>query len=97
VNIVRARLQARDGVAEFAGSAGIASPYRFDLVGTVARLDPARFADVPEGLLNGRWRVAGEAGPKPFVEADASLVDSRWRGQALSGRASGRWQRGRQS
>jgi translocation and assembly module TamB len=92
VNIVRARLQARDGVAEFAGSAGIASPYRFDLVGTVASLDPARFADVPEGLLNGRWRVAGEAGPKPFVEADASLVDSRWRGQALSGRASGRWQ-----
>jgi translocation and assembly module TamB len=92
LSIARARLQARDGVAEFAGSAGLASPYRFDLAGTVARLDPARFADVPEGLLNGRWRVVGEAGPKPSAEAEASLADSRWRGQALSGRASGRWQ-----
>jgi translocation and assembly module TamB len=92
LSIARARLQAREGIAEFAGSAGIAPPYRFDLAGTVARLDPARFADVPEGLLNGRWRVTGEAGPEPSVEAEASLSDSRWRGQALSGRASGRWQ-----
>jgi translocation and assembly module TamB len=92
LSIARARLQAREGIAEFAGSAGIASPYRFDLAGTVARLDPARFADVPEGLLNGRWRVTGEAGPTPSVEAEASLSDSRWRGQALAGRASGRWQ-----
>lgn len=92
LTIARARLQARDGVAEFAGTAGIASPWRFALAGTVARLDPARFADVPEGLLNGRWRVTGEAGPKPSVDIDAVLSDSQWRGLPLTGRAAGRWQ-----
>jgi translocation and assembly module TamB len=91
LSIARAKLQARDGVAEFTGSAGIAAPWRFELDGTVAKLDPARFADVPEGLLNGRWRVAGEAGARPSVDADVSLADSRWRGLPLSGRAVGRW------
>jgi translocation and assembly module TamB len=91
LSIARAKLQARDGVAEFTGNAGIAAPWRFELDGTMAKLDPARFADVPEGLLNGRWRVAGEAGARPSVDAEVSLADSRWRGLPLSGRAAGRW------
>jgi translocation and assembly module TamB len=92
VRISRARLQARDGVAEFSGTAGTASPYRFELAGSVARLDPARFADLPPGLLNGSWQVAGSVEPQPSVRASMRLADSRWRGLPLSGTVAARYE-----
>ncbi len=94
VEVQRARLQARDGVAEFSGRAGLAAPYRFEVAGTMSRLDPARFADVPPGLLNGSWRASGTVAPAPAIDASATLVDSRWRGLPASGRAAARWTSG---
>ena len=91
VDVERARLQARDGVAEFAGRAGIASPYAFEFAGTVSRLDPSRFAEVPPGLLNGSWRAGGVAAPDLAVDASVKLADSRWRGLPASGRAALGW------
>jgi len=92
LRIARARLQARDGVAEFSGTAGTASPFRFELAGTVARLDPARFADLPPGLLNGSWQAAGSVEPRLSVRASMRLADSRWRGLPLSGAIAARYE-----
>jgi translocation and assembly module TamB len=90
--IARARLSARDGVAELAGTVGTAPPHRVDLAGTVARLDPARFAEVPPGLLNGRWSVRGTLGERAALDARATLADSRWRGLPLAADLAGRWE-----
>ena len=92
VRIAQARLQARDGVAEFKGRAGTASPFRFELAGRVARLDPSRFAKLPPGLLNGTWDATGSVEPKPSVRASLRLTDSRWRGLPLSGSVAGRYE-----
>ena len=46
LTVERARLQARDGVAEFSGTAGLAAPNRFAAEGAIANLDPARYFDV---------------------------------------------------
>ena len=91
LTVERARLQARDGVAEFSGTAGLAAPNRFAAEGTIANLDPSRFAELPAGTLNGRWRASGTAGARPVLDASLSLTDSRWRGLPLSGRAALHW------
>ena len=91
LELERARLQARGGLAEFRGRAGVAAPYAFALEGRLAGLDPARFAEVPAGRLDGRWQARGRVSPQPAVEASLELADSRWRGLALAGRAAGRW------
>jgi translocation and assembly module TamB len=90
--IVRARVSARDGVAELAGTVGTAPPHRIELSGTVARLDPARFAEVPSGTLNGRWSVRGTLGARAVLDARATLADSRWRGLPLAADLAGRWE-----
>ncbi|MCZ8106993.1 MAG: hypothetical protein O9972_55135, partial [Burkholderiales bacterium] len=91
LDVEQARLRARDGVAELAGRADVAAPYRFELSGTVSRLDPSRFAEVPPGLLNATWRASGVVAPVPAVDASATLADSRWRGLPASGRVAARW------
>ena len=92
LTIAQAKLQARDGTAEFSGKAGIAEPYRFDLQGTLARFDPARFADLPQGLINGRFAASGVASPKLSALVDLTLSDSRFNGLALAGAVSARYE-----
>jgi translocation and assembly module TamB len=91
LTIGRARLQARDGVATFEGRAGTAAPFAFELSGTLAGLDPSRFADLPPGRLNGTWQAGGSIVPRPDVRASLRLADSRWRGMPLSGAVTGRY------
>jgi len=92
LSIAQATLKARDGVAELSGTAGIAEPYRFDLKGTLARFDPARFADLPKGLINGRFAASGVARPKVSALVSLTLADSRFNGLALAGTVSGRYE-----
>lgn len=91
LTIASARLQAQDGIAEFSGTAGVAAPYALALTGTVSRLDPARFADLPAGLLNGPWELSGTLLPTPDLQARVALTDSRWQGQALAGKLTGHY------
>jgi translocation and assembly module TamB len=92
LTIAQAKLQARDGIAEFGGTAGIVEPYRFDLKGTLARFDPARFADLPKGLINGRFAASGVAKPKVSALVSLTLADSRFNGLALAGTVSTRYE-----
>ena len=91
LTIASARVQAQDGIAEFSGTAGVAAPYALALTGTVSRLDPARFADLPAGLLNGPWELSGTLLPTLDLQARVALTDSRWQGQALAGKLSGHY------
>lgn len=86
-----ARLRVNDGVAELAGTVAVASPHRFALAGTVARLDPSRLADTPSAELNGRATAAGVLGAAAQIDLSATLADSRLRGLPLAGRATARW------
>jgi translocation and assembly module TamB len=87
-----ASLRVRDGVAQVRGTVGTVAPFRFDLSGQLARLDPARFADVPAGLLNGDWSAKGQVGPALTADIALSLAASRWRGLPLAGRAAMRYE-----
>jgi translocation and assembly module TamB len=91
VELERASLRARDGEASFSGRVGTAGPLRFDLAGRLARLDPARFADVPGGRLDGEWSASGTLRPAPDLRVAARLAEpSRWRGLPLAGTLAGR-------
>lgn len=91
LTVASARLKAQDGMADFSGTVGVAAPYDLALNGTVSRLDPARFADLPAGLLNGPWELSGTVLPTPDLQVRATLADSRWQGQSLAGKLSGHY------
>ncbi|HYF58017.1 MAG TPA: translocation/assembly module TamB domain-containing protein [Burkholderiaceae bacterium] len=91
LELARARVRLRDGVADLAGRVGLDAARRVELAGRLAGVDPARFAELPAGALNGEWRVSGSAGDRPDLRIDARLVDSRLRGLPLSGAAALRW------
>lgn len=91
LTIAQATLQAREGTATFSGTADVAPPYALALTGTVTRLDPSRFAEVPAGLLNGPWEVSGTLSPAPDLQARLALTESRWQGQPLSGKLAGHY------
>ena len=97
LEIRRAQVRAREGVATIAGTAATVAPYGFDLAGEVSRLDPARFLDLPAGRLSGRWRASGALGRSPAVRASVSLADSAWDGRPLSGTAALSWRSDRVS
>ena len=58
----------------------------FAASGELARFDPSRFARVPAASLNGTLAASGRLQPRPVVEAQFQLRDSRLAGQPLSGR-----------
>jgi len=91
VQVSRARLRARDGETSVQGTADLVAPYRFDLSGQATGLDPARFAELPSGRLNGRWRAAGTVAPSPDIRLNLQMADSRWAGLPLSGSLQGRY------
>lgn len=89
LTLASARLQAHEGLAEFAGTVGVVAPHRLVLSGSLARLDPSRFARVAPGMLSGQWQLSGKVLPTPDLDAKLVLADSRWRGQPLSGQVAG--------
>ncbi|MCM8594771.1 hypothetical protein, partial [Accumulibacter sp.] len=83
-----ARLRAR-------GELDTSQDMAFSAAGELERFDPSRFARVPAAMLNGtlsasgRLRAKGSAPasqPRPVVEAQFVLRDSRLAGQPLTGR-----------
>ncbi len=88
--IADASVTVRGGSGRFRGDVQVAAPYRFNLAGSVSKLDPSRFIDLPPGSLNGAWQASGQAQPHPVATAGVTLTDSRWLGQPLSGRLEAR-------
>ena len=89
LSIASAQLRTRDGSASFSGEVQVVAPHAFRVAGTASGFDPARFAEVPAGRLNGQWRIQGRVEPALALTAAIQLADSRWRGLPLSGLAEG--------
>jgi len=95
VGLSHLELAAGDARLTARGELDTARDMAFSATGELERFDPGRFARVPAAMLNGslsasgRLRAAGNAPgaqPRPVVEAQFVLRDSRLAGQPLTGR-----------
>jgi translocation and assembly module TamB len=95
VSLKRLELSAGDAMLRASGELETGQEMAFSASGELLRFDPSRFAKVPTAALNGtlaasgRLRPEGSAPgvqPRPVVEAQFALRDSRFAGQPLAGR-----------
>lgn len=98
LQVERARLRTPVGALEASGRAALAEPWRIDLAGRFAELDPAgaeamlvrfgvlagpaRLADWG-GRVGGAWTVRGRAGPEPALETSLSVESGVLAGEPL--------------
>jgi len=91
-SVIVERFRARSGKGELSGRGRIAldGERRFELEATASRFDPAAYAALPAGTLDGRIVAKGTLAPTWRVQADIALAPgSRMAGIALSGTARG--------
>jgi len=86
LSLTRLELSAGDAVLRASGELASGGEMAFSASGELARFDPSRFARVPVAALNGTLAVSGRLQPRPVVEAQFALRDSRFAGQPLAGR-----------
>lgn len=77
-------LRARAGESEATGSGRVhlGEPLRFAADLTLARFDPARFGDYPQGSINGTLKASGDLGGRGL--ASWRIADSRLFGEAFA-------------
>ena len=100
VSLSRLELAAGEARLTARGELDTAQDMTFSVAGELERFDPSRFARVPAAMLNGTFSASGRlraaatglgssgagAQPRPVVEAQFVLRDSRLAGQPLTGR-----------
>ena len=86
IELTRLELAAGDALVRAGGELETSGDMAFSASGELLRFDPSRFARVPAALLNGTLSASGRLQPRPVVEAQFALRDSRLAGQPLSGR-----------
>ena len=100
VSLTRLDLSAGDAVLRASGELATGEEMAFSASGELVRFDPSRFARVPAAALNGTLAASGRlrpvppgasgsstpgVQPRPVVEAQFALRDSRFAGQPLAG------------
>jgi translocation and assembly module TamB len=83
----RARLTRGAALADFRGTLAFSAPQAFAVEGRIERFDPAAFAKVAAGDLNGTFTAKGVLGKSPRGEALLELARSRYAGLPAKGRA----------
>ncbi len=86
VSLSRLELAAGEARLTARGELDTTQEMTFSVAGELGRFDPSRFARVPAAMLNGTLSASGRLGPRPVVEAQFVLRDSRLAGQPLTGR-----------
>ena len=86
VSLKRLELAAGDALLRAAGELETGGDMNFSTTGELLRFDPSRFARVPAATLNGTLAARGRLQPRPVVEMQFALRDSRLAGQPLGGR-----------
>ena len=86
ISVQQLELSAGDAVLRASGELETGAQMAFSASGELVRFDPSRFARVPAAALNGTVAAKGRLQPRPVVEAQFQLRDSRLAGQPLSGR-----------
>src|SRR5690606_26873601 len=92
LHIERARLRSRAGTLEASGSTTVSAPWRVDLAGRFAELDPARLEatllnfsvlEAParlaqwSGRIGGSWSARGQAWPDPSLDTRLAVESGR--------------------
>ncbi len=86
VTLSRLELAAGEARLTARGELDTAREMTFSAAGELERFDPSLFARVPAAMLNGTLLASGRLRPRPVVEAQFVLRDSRLAGQPLTGR-----------
>ncbi|WP_153145405.1 translocation/assembly module TamB domain-containing protein [Dechloromonas sp. H13] len=86
LSLARLELGAGDALLRASGELESGGDMNFSASGELLRFDPSRFARVPAAALNGTLAASGRLQPRPVVEAQFALRDSRLAGQPLGGR-----------
>ena len=86
VTLSRLELAAGEARLTARGELDTAQDMTFSAAGELERFDPSLFARVPVAMLNGTLSASGRLRPRPVVEAQFVLRDSRLAGQPLAGR-----------
>ncbi len=86
VTLSRLELAAGEARLTARGELDTAQDMTFSAAGELERFDPSLFARVPAAMLNGTLSASGRLRPRPVVEAQFVLRDSRLAGQPLTGR-----------
>jgi translocation and assembly module TamB len=90
VEIGSLRAAAEGGEATGSGRLHLAQPMRFEAKLKLARFDPARFGDYPQGSINGNLEASGVLGEDFGADARWTIQDSTLRGVALTSRGTAR-------
>jgi len=83
-----ARLEIGTGQARLAakGELTLDKAMAFKAEGELSRFDPSQFAKLPAALINARFNTQGKLEPRPIIDANFELRDSKMAGQPLAGR-----------
>ncbi len=96
--VERARLRSRAGTLEASGSTTVSAPWRVDLAGRFADLDPARVEatlvqfgvlEAParlaqwSGRIGGSWSAKGQAWPEPSLDTRLAVESGQLAGESL--------------
>ncbi len=95
VEIRSLRATAEGGEATGSGRLRLSEPMRFETRLELARFDPARFGDYPQGSINGSVEASGVLGEDFDADARWAIEDSRLRGEAFASRGAARVSRNR--
>ncbi len=90
VQVRSVRAAAEGGEASGSGRLLLGQPMRFEAKLRLARFDPARFGDYPEGSINGDLAASGTLQETFEVDARWDIRDSRLRGEALASHGTAR-------
>jgi translocation and assembly module TamB len=97
VEIRSLRAAAEGGEATGSGRLVLGQPMRFQAKLKLARFDPARFGDYPDGSIHGSVEASGVLQESFAVDARWDIRESTLRGEALASRGRARISRGRVS
>jgi len=90
LEVSRFRAEANGGTLTGSGRLAIDTPRAFDVALSARKFDPARFAALPAGSLDGTIKASGTLAPEWRATADVTLAPgSRWSGVAVAGHANG--------
>ncbi len=86
LEVERMRIARADSAIEAAGTLGLKGRRAFALEGRLDRVNPAKFAKVPEGEISGGLKASGNLGDARSIQAVVEIAKSRFAGLALDGR-----------
>ncbi len=95
VEIRSLRAAAEGGEATGSGRLRLSEPMRFETKLKLARFDPARFGDYPQGSINGAVEASGVLGTDFGADARWAIEQSRLRGDAFASRGAAHVSRNR--